>query len=166
MANVVENLPALINDETLEISKAKVNEAETALPFLLNLTEDDIPAMIKMDDKKEGFIRDVLIEMKNAKGKVPTVANADDIKENKDSYDKLYELEDIALEFYEKIRRNRMDRGSKAYRGALQFYNSLEPAVKAKIPGAAEIKKRLGTYFQINNLQEKANKSIDKPESN
>jgi hypothetical protein len=164
MPNAIETLPALLNDETLEFSKTKVTEAETALPFLLNISEDDVPGMIKLDDKKENFIRDILTEMKNAKGKIPTVANADDIKDYFNNYDKLYELESIALEFYQKIKRNRIDNGNKSYRGALQFYRSLDPAVQAKVPGAAEMKKRLSAYFPSTAGQPKSDKNAGKPD--
>jgi hypothetical protein len=155
MPTLINTLPATVTEEIVEFTKAKIEEVENAMPYLLHIADDDLPSLAKLDAKKEGFIRDTLIEMKNMKGKVPTVANADTIRENLGSYDALYDLEDAASEFYQKVRRNRMDRGSKALREALNFYNSLDMAIKAKIPGAAECKKRLAVYFASGNNSDK-----------
>ena len=157
MATQVKNLSIqtgtlsiAVTEEIVDFTKAKIEEVENAMPFLLHIDDEDLSSLVKLDSKKEGFIRDTLVELKNMKGKIPTVANADTIRENFDSYDALYDLEDAAAEFHQKVRRNRMDRGSKAYRDALNYYNSLDIAIKAKIPGAAESKKRLAVYFAIN----------------
>jgi hypothetical protein len=156
MRNQIKNLPtapisnllATVSNDIVDFTKAKIEEVENAMPFLLPIIDEDLTSMVKLDPKKEAYIRDILIEMKNMKGKVPTIADADAIRENISSYDALYDLEDAAFEFYQKVRRNRIDRGSKAYREAANFYHSLDMAIKAKVPGAAECKKRLSVYFE------------------
>jgi hypothetical protein len=165
MPSLINTLPATVTEDIVEFTKAKMEEVENAMPFLLNIANEDLPSLVKLDSKKEGFVRDTLIEMKNMKGKVPSVANADTIRENFGSYEALYDLEDAASEFFQKVRRNRMDRGSKAYREALNYYNSLDMAIKAKIPGAAESKRRLALYFTSSSPSEKK-PEVSVPSSN
>lgn len=149
MAVKPANQSEALTSDMAAAAKSKVDDATLIVASLDNFTENDVPSFIKMDPKKEAFVRDVIVEMKNAKGKIPTAAELDIIIGNLTKYDDLYDLEDVLKELYTKIRRNRMNFGSVAYRESLTFYGSLEPVLN-KIAGAIDIKKRLMSYFKNN----------------
>ena len=135
------------SQEELEITKTHIRNADASATFLLSLEDSEVKSYAKLDNNRESFIRDVINEMKNAKGTIPTLANLDKMKFYYANYGSAYDLEDIYLQAMMKARRNRLMNGGKAYDQASRFYFDLDTAKKDKIEGAEDIKKRLAKYF-------------------
>lgn len=133
--------------EELEISKTHISNAEESLSFFIALTDDDVKGLAKLDNNRENFIRDVITEMTNAKGSIPTLANLPKLSCFYANYGTAYDIEDIYAQAEKKARRNRMWNGGKAYDQASRYYFDLDTAIKDKIEGATESKKRLSKYF-------------------
>lgn len=133
--------------EELEISKTHISNAEESLSFFIALTDDDVKGVAKLDNNRENFIRDVITEMTNAKGSIPTLANLPKLSCFYANYGTAYDIEDIYAQAEKKARRNRMWNGGKAYDQASRYYFDLDTAIKDKIEGAKESKTRLAKYF-------------------
>ena len=133
--------------EELDISKTHISNAEESLSFFIALTDDDVKGLAKLDNNRENFIRDVITEMTNAKGLIPTLASLPKLSCFYANYGSAYDIEDIYAQAEKKARRNRMWNGGKAYDQASRFYFDLDTAIKDKIEGATESKKRLSKYF-------------------
>jgi hypothetical protein len=147
--------------EELDVSKALIESAEKSLIFVTPVSDDDVKAAAKLDDMRESFIRDVITEMTNAKGSIPTLANLQKLVYYYSSFTSGYDVEDIIKDFHNRTMRSRMVHGGKAYDQASRYYKGLDSAIKDEVEGAAESKKRLAKYFVSNN-----NKGGDKLDKN
>lgn len=135
------------SQEELEITKAHIRDADASTTFFLPLKDDDVKSYAKLDNNRENFIRDVISEMTNAKGTIPTLASLDKLKFYYANHGSAYDLEDIYVQAEKKARRNRLMNGGKAYDQASRFYFDLDVAKKDGIEGAEDAKKRLSKYF-------------------
>ncbi len=139
------NLP--FSQAELESTKHIIKTADDSMVFFRPVSDDDVKAAAKLDNSRENFIRDVITEMTNAKGSIPTLANLDRLICFYGNYVSAYDIEDVLKQFEEKARRNRIWNGGKAYDQAARFYSGLDTAIKDEIEGAVEAKKRLSKYF-------------------
>jgi hypothetical protein len=158
-ANTSNQLMIPFTDEDAIAVKTTIAQVDAAMPFLLPLEEDAVKNLVKLDTNREGFIRDVITEMKNAAGKIPTLADLTKLMQAYALYTLTYDIEDVLLQLYTKVKRNRMFWGAQAYGQASRFYFDLDISIKDKTEGAAGIKKRLATYFAANSSNNGSNKS-------
>jgi hypothetical protein len=154
--------------EEMMTSKTLINSVDKSLPFLQILTEKDVKSTAKLDSNREAFIRDVILEMTNAEGKVPTLASLEKLICFYANFGSSYEVEDILKDLYDKARRNHIWYGDKAYSQASRFYFDLDKAIEDEVEGAEAIKKRLAIYFanKGNGNDNKTNGNTDKGSDN
>ena len=122
--------------EDLLASKALIAQSESSLTFLRPLKSDDVKSTAKLDNNREGFIRDVIGEMTNANGTIPTLANLEKLITFYAYYAYSFDIEDIYKQHYEKAKRNHIWYGDKTFDQALRFYSDLDDAIKDEIEGA------------------------------
>ena len=157
-SNPNQSNPDFSNEE-LELAKGFIATLKGSLTFIHPVSDDQVKGAAKIDDGRESFIRDVINEMINSKGKIPTLASLEKLVLLYAYYGYAYDIEDILRDLLTLVVRARMVFGGLTYDQASRHYKGLDAAIKDKAEGAVESKKRLAKYFANNN-----NNGGDKPD--
>jgi hypothetical protein len=150
MAQEENRLSRIFKDEEHADVKSTIKSlfAKVA-PFTVNVSEDEVPGLLKVGDGDKVLTADCLTESKEAIEFLPPYFKMADVQTSDTLHDQLYELEDAAFDFYQHVRRNRMLAGSEASSGVSTFYAFIKTAATGKIqkPTAVSMFKRLQSYY-------------------
>ena len=142
------NLSHTMSEEELNEVKMTLKSIGIKMPFLINLTDDDVLGMNKISDGDKVFIADCMSEAKEAEALLPPYFKIGEIQKDNALNDQLYEVEDMLFEMYQHVRRNRMLAADEAYSGVSTFYSLIKTAATSKtnIAAAVAMFKRLQGY--------------------
>jgi hypothetical protein len=144
----------IVSDTTLtaEVNfldlKNHIITLRNALALNPALTDADVTSMNKISDSDKTYIADCLTEAANAQDLVPAYFSVEDIRKEDQLNDSLYEVEDMLLELYQDVKRNRMAAADRAYSGVSNFYGLVKAAADANVPKAIAIHKRMQEYHK------------------
>ena len=150
MSQTGNRLTRIFTDEELTDVKTAVKSVTNKLsPFLTNVTEEEVPSLLKVGDGDKVLTSDCLSESREAEHLLPPVFKMTNVQVSDTLHDQLYEIEDGLFELYLTVRRNRMLAGSEALGGVSTFYAYIKTAAtgKDKLPDAVAMFKSLQGYY-------------------
>jgi hypothetical protein len=133
-------------DEKSEIINL-INQVNSKLPFLVNLTPEERKEIPKMGDKTFPFVSKALELAQQNPQLVPPYVNVEELKRDFELSVQLRDILNLIEQLYEKLSDTYLAVGSEAYVAALSFYNSAKSAAKANVPGTDTIVNELGKRF-------------------
>lgn len=141
----MNEIPKTTADEALDL----LNQSFAKIEAYLNaLTPEDRRALPKVSDGTESFMEKSMDYLESNGQFRPGYMNVGDVKSN-------YTLSKTLVPFFAKLTEycslvsdTKMKAGSEAYSGALQYYNSLQIAVKNRVPGAKSVYEELKKRFE------------------
>ncbi len=143
-----QNISAVLAAADLTSILTKINEIKALLPFLVNLTPDDIRGLSKISDKSESFVAKALGYAETVPQLVPPYLNVPEFRKDYNLYLQLKSLLQQLEQLSEGVRDTTIAVGSEANAGALTFYKSAQVAAKLNVPGADSVVDDLAQRFE------------------
>lgn len=143
-----QNISAEIPDETVTQLIQQVREIEKLLPFVINLTPDQIRALPKMGDKSIPFVEKSLEFAQEYPELVPPYLDVPELQRDLDLYKKLKRLKNILQPLTEKVCDTYYAAGAEAFTAARTFYKSTKNASGLSVPGSDTIAEELGKRYK------------------
>jgi hypothetical protein len=141
-------MATLANEVNFQELKNHILALRNELPLLESLTDEDVLSMNKISDSDKTYIADCLTEAANAQDLLPAYFSVEDLRKDNALNGNLYEIEDMLLELYQDVRRNRMAAADRAYSSVSTFYGLVKAAADANVPKATALYKRLQEYHK------------------
>lgn len=141
------NIDATVTDAQRTAVFAAINQIETNLDFLINLTAQERQALPKMGSATQSFVSKSLEIAANNPQFIPPYV---DIAAMKKDYDLAIRLQGIEMQLaslHEKVSDTNLAAGSEAYVTGLTIYNSIKAAAKVNVPGAKALAAELAERF-------------------
>ena len=142
------NISAQISDETVNQVITLVQEIDKLLPFTINLSPDDMRALVTMGDKSIPFVDKSLELAKQNPEFVPKFMDVEEFTNDFDLTKQMRKIINVMMPLTEKIRDTFYAVGSEAFFQARVFYGSTKTAAKADVPGTDDIVKELGKRYK------------------
>lgn len=136
----------LKENEKNEINEL-LNQINSKLPFLINLTPEERMDIPKMGDKTIAFVEKALELAKSNPSLVPPYVNVDELRRDLELSKTLRDILNRVSQLYERLIDTYIAAGSEAYISALSFYNSAKNASKSNVPGSDVVVEELGKRF-------------------
>lgn len=143
-----QNISAVLAAADLTSILNKINEIKVLLPFLVNLTPDDIRGLSKISDKSEPFVTKALGYAETTPTLVPPYLSVPEFRKDYNLYLQLKAVLQQLEQLLEGVRDTSIAVGSEANAGALTFYKSAQVAAKLNVPGAESIADDLAQRFE------------------
>jgi len=142
-----QNISAEISSETIEFLIQKVKEMEEKLPFVINLTPEEIRSLPKMGDKSIPFVEKAMEYAARFPQFLPAYVDLAELKKDLELARKLKMLLNVLEPLTEKVKDTWLEAGAEAYSAARVFYKSTRNAIKSGVPGADTVADELGKRF-------------------
>ena len=120
---------------------------EQKMPFLLELTGDEIKRMPKIDVSNHDFVRETLNVLATEAIPLPNGVNASEIQKDYDLFDQLDQLSLRIEQLYKMVQHTRTLAGSEAYQSSLFVYKLIQAYAGAGMPGFGALNDRLKSRF-------------------
>lgn len=133
--NISAEMPNADRDKVL----ADFRDAWSLMPFLVNLTPDDILSMPKMGDKSLSFVEKSLDYAEANPNLVPPYLDVAELKKDLGLVKQLSPIYNLLSQLASAMAGTYIAVGSEAYVESLSFYNSVRDAAKRNVPGAKAI---------------------------
>ncbi len=135
-----------------EEEKIKINQAidtldTILLPKLVNLNAKERQAIPKMGDGSVSFVQKCIIHMEQNPDLIPKYINVSDMKIDVEAVETLFKFQSSLGKSANMLDDSILLSGSEALVYALTFYNYIQGAAKANVPGADVIYKDLRVQF-------------------
>jgi hypothetical protein len=143
-----ENISAQLSDEDLNQVIAKLTEAEKLLPFVIDLTNDEIRSLFKLGDKSLPFVDKALELAAQNPDYVPKYVDLEELKKDIELAKKLKTIMNVLMPLAEKVSDTYHAVGSEAFLAARMFYVSVKNASRGGVPGTDTIAAELGKRFE------------------
>ncbi len=136
-----------ISPEVVVTVNKAIETINNSLPFLINLTNDDRKALLKMGDKSMAFVNKGLEYAKQNQGILPVYLNIPEFEKDVVVTNDLASIRNSLLQLIEKLDDTVLQAGSEAFNAALIFYTAVKGAAKAGQPGMKTIYADLQSRF-------------------
>lgn len=143
-----KNISAEISDETVTQLIQHVKEIEKQLPFVINLTPDEIRALPKMGDKSLPFVEKSLEFAQEYPEFVPPYLDVPELQRDLALSKKLKRLINVLQPLTEKVCDTYYAVGAEAFTAARTFYKSTKNASGLSVPGSDAIAVELGKRYK------------------
>jgi hypothetical protein len=100
-----------------------ITTIENKLPFLVNLTSDEIRSLPKQGDKSRAFVAKALELATQNPGFLPRDFDIEEMRKDVKLFDAIYPLQQGLMKLSEKVNDTAIEVGSEAYVAALLVYN-------------------------------------------
>lgn len=154
-----QNISAQIDEKSKQEIIQLIQQIESKLPFLINLTPEERQSLPKMGDKTVAFVQKAIELAQQNPNLVPPYISLDELKKDFELSNKLKDILNAVARLFEKVSDTYIAVGSEAYTAALSFYNSAKAAAKMNVPGTDVIVNELAERF------EKKSTSQQKPQN-
>ena len=129
---------------------AKIETIKTDLDGnLINLTNNEIASMYKMDTRRQSLVERGLIIATSNPTLVPAFANLAAAKQDKNRFDNLFTIKMQLVSLLQGIDHAMMASGSESLLFIRALYASLGAAAAQNVPGAKALYDELAEYFDL-----------------
>lgn len=143
-----ELISAEISANNLKEALDAISTVKNALPFLVNLTNQQRQILPKMDDIRRPFVEKALAYAKSEPKVCPPYVDLDEFEKDLDLYKNLSTIFQEINKLNEMIDDTRLASSVDAYTAALAIYNSAKMAAKTNVPGVDTIVDDLKSLFE------------------
>jgi hypothetical protein len=145
------NLTGIIPDPIFSVIMADLNNARTALlPYLVNLTPDDIKDMYKMGDKRLSLANEAITLSENNPTLVPNYVNLPAAQEDFHAAQQQAQIEALLVPLVLSVKHTKMARGSEVLTNYVKaFKKNVDGAAEQNVPGAAGVKAMLDVHYDL-----------------
>lgn len=145
MENIIA---ATFSEEEITKINQAINTLDTILlPKLVNLNAKERQAIPKMGDGSVSFVQKCIIHMEQNPDLIPKYINVSDMKIDVEAVETLFKFQSSLGKSTNMLDDSILLSGSEALVYALNFYNYIQGAAKANVPGADVIYKDLRVQF-------------------
>ncbi len=141
------NISAVLSDADRDAILAKLNEAWALMPFLVNLTPDEIRGLPKMGEKSVSFVEKSLEYARGNPKLVPPYLDAGELNKDLVLVKQLQPIHNLLNQLFDALDGTFTAVGSEAYVESLSFYNTVRDAAKRNVPGSDAIYQDLRKRF-------------------
>jgi hypothetical protein len=127
-----------LSDTTLSEIKAKINDAQNLMPFLVALSDKERQFAFKMSHKRFDFVSQIISVCQNEPVIIPNWVNFEDLKNDYVLSNQLLGVENMLESLLIEVRDTRMQLGCEALKSSLDVYD-LAKKSKDRIPGIQAI---------------------------
>jgi hypothetical protein len=145
------NLTGIIPAATLAAIITDLTNARTALlPYLVNLTPDDIKDMYKMGDKRLSLANEAITLSEGNPSLVPNYVNLPAAQEDFQGALQQAQIEAIMAPLLLSVQHTKMARGSEVLTNYVKaFKANVDGAAVQNVPGAAGVKAMLDVHYDL-----------------
>ena len=145
------NLTGIIPAAVLGQIITDLTNARTALlPFLVNLTPDDIKDMYKMGDKRMSLATDAMTLSTGNPTLVPNYVSLPAAQEDFQATQQQAQIEAILAPLLKSVEHTKMARGSEVLTNYVKaFKKNVDGAAEQNVPGAAGVKAMLDVHYDL-----------------
>ncbi|MCS7053710.1 MAG: hypothetical protein NZM09_08245 [Ignavibacterium sp.] len=143
-----QNISAEISDRDKREILDLVQQIESRLNFLINLTPEERQSIPKMGDKTIAFVQKALELAQQNPNLVPPYVNLDELRRDFELSIRLKDILNAVSRVYEKLSDTYIAAGSEAFTAALSFYKSAKAASKMNVAGTDIIVEELSKRFE------------------
>lgn len=166
MARTPSNkLNASIDAVVLAAVYALFDNLDTTLPFLEELTEEDVKKMPKASTINRDYIRDVLNALQSIGTPISPLIDANAIERDLLLQEQLNKIILRAEQFLKKLKDTAMLAGSEAYAASLQAYSIIDAKANIGEPNYGALRTRLSSRFATGKRKKKDEASTKKTEA-
>jgi len=155
---VPNRISAVLSDESVAIITAATETINSHLPFLVDLSNEEIQDLPKFGSKSVGFVQNSLKLAQQVDTFLPRSFKVGEFKKDVELYAALYTILGPLRRLLEKLEDTSMLVGSEAYSGGLVVYNCAKDS-RGDLAGLETVLDDLGRRF----VQKSAPKSDDTP---
>ena len=143
---VNNRVSAVVSDQDITDINTALNTILEKLPFLIDLSPEELKAIPRLGDKSVAFVTKALELVLQNSDFLPRKFNIDEFKKDVELYNKLYSLLQKFRMFIEKLEDTYVETGSEAYSSALIVYSSAKKA-RGDLAGLESVLDDLGKRF-------------------
>lgn len=148
MANPLLNrVDTTLTQQTIQDIQQHLSAILQQLPFLLEITTEEIMRLPKIDVSNHDFVRETLSVLETEPIMLPQGFSADAVKRDYELYNQLDTLTLRFEQMFKLLTHTRMVAGSEAYQSSLFIYKLVQAYANAGIPGYGALYDRLKTRF-------------------
>ena len=126
---------------------AKIAALNSAMSFLIGLTDEQRRKMLKMGDKTIGFEQKCASYMASRPDLIPGFVDANKLGQDRAAWADVADILHALLDVYQKVDDTDMVLAHQIYLPDLSFYQNVALAAKRNVPGAQAIYDDLKTRF-------------------
>jgi hypothetical protein len=141
------NISAILEDGTFQNIKTGVKNIEVQMPFLVNLSGDEVHQLFKLGNKSAGFVQDALHCSINFPEVLSRGFDQEEFKRDATLFLQLSELQQVVRSLSEKLDDTVMAVGSESMNQALKVYAYAQTAEKST-PGLKTVVETMGERFK------------------
>jgi len=143
-----KNISAQMSEEIKNQVIQKLKEVESLLPFIVDLSPDEIRSLPKLGRKSLKFVESALTYARQHPNFVPPYLNVNEQERDLQLTRQLVEIMEVLNPLSEKVNDTCFAAGAEAYASARVFYGSIKAAARAGVPGVDAIAMDLGRTFE------------------
>lgn len=137
---------AVITDQAAAEVKAAINSIGTNLPFLIDLSPEEIKALPRFGDKSLGFVRKALELAERNSDFLPRSFSVEEFRKDVDLYEKLYSFIQPLRGLLEKLEDTFLEVGAESYSSGLLVYSTAKIS-RGELAGLESLLDDLGKRF-------------------
>jgi hypothetical protein len=159
-----KNISAQMSDEAKKQVIQKLKEVESLLPFIVDLSPDEIRSLPKLGRKSLKFVESALNYARQHPNFIPPYLDMNEQERDLQLTRQLVEILEVLNPLSEKVNDTCYAVGAEAYAAARVFYTSIKGAVKTGVPGVDVIARDLGRNFEKSGYAPRKNEEEKKEE--
>ena len=168
MSNIHDNrISAALTDQDMQDMMNALSIFERVLPFLIELTTEEIQTMPKVDVSNHNFVTETLNVMEMQQILLPPTVTKEEIKKDLELYDKLNRMLLRLEQLTKGVKHTAILAGSEAYASSLFVYKIIQANAQSGTPGYSALYERLKSRFagQGRTSKEDQQNSTDNPDN-
>jgi hypothetical protein len=154
-----QEISATVTDKQMQTVKDALTAIETALPFLISLTDQERKKLRKTGPERLPFVQGAGVAAQDNPDILPKTFDADGFENAVALFSAMTEINTIVSQLSSKIDDTRLAVGVEALSGASDVYNYVKAAA-TKTPGLKPVADQLGQLFQKAVATRRANQKV------
>jgi len=154
-----QEISATVTDKQLQAVKDAIAAVQTALPFLISLTDDERKKLPKTGLARLSFVQDAAQAAQDNSNILPASFDADGFESNVALFTAMTEINTLVAQLASQIDDTHLAVGVEALSGASDVYNYVKAAA-TKTPGLKPVADQLGQQFLKGVATRRANKKV------
>ena len=143
---LTNKISAVLPDESVTAAQTAIGAIESALPFLIDLTPEEVSALPRFGDKSVAFVNNALVLAQQNDQFLPRSFSVDEFKKDVDLYNQLYKIIQPLRGLLNKLEHTFMLTGAEAYSSGLLVYSTAKTS-KDMLGGLGADVDELGKRF-------------------
>ena len=148
MSNIHDNrISAALTDQDIQNMMAAFALIENSMPFLIELTNEEIFALPKIDVANHNFVGEVINALETENVLLPSTVSKEEIKKDLELHDKLNRVLLRLEQITKSVKHTAMLAGSEAYSSSLFVYKIIQAYAQTGVQGYSALNERLKSRF-------------------